>query len=194
MHILAGAYKGRKLRSPRRGHARPITASVKKSLFGMLGEDLSGLRVADLYCGTGTLGIEALSRGAAWCGFADRDSSTVRRLRQNIADVGAGGRSAVWRGDVTARLPDWLQEPGEPMDLAFVDPPFADAQRWDWDRIVDTLFTPLAGRLAAGGLMVLRLPKKLPPPQRLGELELERTKTYGSMGVGLYRKPAERDE
>ncbi|MFP3937945.1 MAG: RsmD family RNA methyltransferase [Phycisphaerae bacterium] len=186
MYILAGIFKGRKLRSPLRGHARPITASVKKSLFGMLGENLSHLRVADLYCGTGTLGLEALSRGAEWCGFADRDGSAIRRLKANIAECGAQQQTSVWRGDVTSRLPDWLVETSRPIDLAFVDPPFPDTQSWDWHRIGEVLFSPLAERLSTRGLVVLRLPKKLSPPQRLGKLKLGRTRAYGSMSVALY--------
>lgn len=193
MYILAGIFKGRKLRSPLRGHARPITASVKKSLFGMLGEDLRGMRVADLFCATGTLGLEALSRGAEWCGFADRDGSAIRRLKANIADCDAGGQTSVWRGDVTSRMPSWMAETDEPIDLAFVDPPFADAQSWDWQRISETLFSPLAEHLAAGGLVVLRLPPKITPPQRLGRLKLDRTREYGSMGVALYRHEAGED-
>ncbi|MGC9454666.1 MAG: RsmD family RNA methyltransferase [Phycisphaerae bacterium] len=190
MYILAGILKGRKLRSPLRGHARPITASVKKSLFGMLGENLSGLRVADLFCGTGTLGLEALSRGAEWCGFADRDGSAIRRLRANITDCEVERQTSVWRGDVTARLPDWLTQASQPIDLAFVDPPFADAQSWDWRRIADSLFSPLAEHLSPKGLVVLRLPKKLTPPENLGGLRLDRMRTYGSMGVALYTRAA----
>ncbi len=194
MHILAGKLKNRKLRSPRPGHARPITAGVKKSIFGMLGEDLTGLRVADLYCGTGTLGLEAISRGAAWCGFADRDGGSIRRLRANIADCEVAERTAVWRGQIPSRLPSWLKPEADRIDLIFVDPPFATAQQWDWSRVGESLFSSLAERLSPDGLVVLRLPKKLIPPQRLGGLELRRMRTYGSMEVAIYGHASEGDE
>ena len=85
MRILAGEYKGRKLLPPPgRAQTRPITGSVKKSLFDMLGVRLVDAIVVDLYCGTGTIGLEALSRGAARCYFAERDRAVLERLRRNI--------------------------------------------------------------------------------------------------------------
>ena len=105
MRIEAGQYKGRKiLGRPKEATARPITGRVRRSVFGTLGERLIAAAVADLYCGTGTLGLEALSRGASRCWFAERDRATLQRLRRNIEDLGAGEVATVWAGDVTRRL------------------------------------------------------------------------------------------
>ena len=109
MRIIAGQYKGREILSPvGRETTRPITGLVRKSLFGMLGEDLTGQTVLDLYCGTGTLGLEALSRGAEHCWFADRDRSALHLLRRNLELLGAGDRGTIWPGDVVSRLAGWV--------------------------------------------------------------------------------------
>ena len=93
MQILAGAHKGRKLLSPPRGsEGRPITSMAKKSLFDMLGGRLAGATVVDLYCATGTMGLEALSRGAARCYFADREARLLHlpgRLHASVVGQGA---------------------------------------------------------------------------------------------------------
>lgn len=187
MRILAGSYKGRKLLSPPRASgSRPITGSVKKSLFDILGGALVGATVADLYCGTGSLGLEALSRGAARCAFAERDRRVVRRLRRNIEAVGAGERCVVWCGDVRARLASWLAELDASLGAAFVDPPYASARRWSWPAVTRQVFDPLAEYLVHGGRVVVRLPAGVAPPDALGPLAVLRRRRYGQMVVALY--------
>ncbi len=189
MRIIAGLYKGRNLLPPPGQSAtRPITGSVKKSLFAMLGEDLSGQRVADLFCGTGTLGIEALSRGAEHCCFAERDPAVVARLVRNLQDCRATGRATIWRGDVESRLGQWLGELTAPLDVAFVDPPYALARQWDWARATRDIFAPLAEKLADDGIVALRTDDQAQPPPTLGTLAEIRTRTYGTMVVRLLKK------
>jgi 16S rRNA (guanine966-N2)-methyltransferase len=186
MRILAGEFKGCVLLSPPAAAAtRPITSAAKKSLFDILAPVLAEAAVADLYCGTGTLGLEALSRGARRCWFADRDRGVLERLRRNIQTLGLEDRCTVWSGDVPARLAAWLATLGGPIDVAFVDPPYADARRWSWPQVTDCLFGPLARHLAADGLVVLRTPAALEVPPRLGALSIRRTKRYGDMAVVL---------
>lgn len=190
MHILAGEFKGRKLLSPPgKSITRPLTGSVKKSLFDTLSGYMGGAVVLDLYCGTGTMGLEALSRGARLCCFAERDRSVVECLRQNIQSLSAGERSVVWAGDVTHRLPGWLAQLDAAADVVFVDPPYADTRQWDWPQVERTIFAPLAGKLAADGLVVLRTPGGVEVPQKLGGLAVYRTRTYGDMTVTYYGLP-----
>ena len=189
MRILAGQYKGRKLLAPTGRATRPITAAVKKSLFGMLGGHVIDATVVDLYCGTGTLGLEALSRGARCCCFADRDRVVVAKLRRNIATLAVDDRSTVWPGDISVRLTRWLAELGEPVDLVFVDPPYALVREWDWSRAVVTIFSPLADRLSADGILVFRLGGKVDLPERLGALEILRLRRYGDMTLALLGLP-----
>ena len=203
MRIIAGLYKGRDLLPPPgESSTRPITGSVKKSLFAMLGEDLSGQRVLDLFCGTGTLGIEALSRGADQCCFAERDPAVIARLMRNLQDCRATAQAVVWRGDVESRLSQWLRELTAPVDVAFVDPPYALARQW-WPCTtgasgaaatgtpalpIKAIFDPLAAKLAPDGIVVLRTDDEAQPPPSLGKLAEVRTRTYGNMVVRLLKK------
>lgn len=186
MRILAGEFKGRVLLSPPTvGATRPMTSAAKKSLFDILSPVLAEAAVVDLYCGTGTLGLEALSRGAGRCWFADRDRRVLGRLRRNIAALGLEDRCTIWSGDIPVRLTGWLEALPGPVDLAFVDPPYADARQWSWPHVTGAMFDPITGRLAQGGLVVLRVPAQLAVPPRLGALAVRRTKRYGDMVVVL---------
>lgn len=186
MRIIGGELKGRNLLPPPAGsETRPITGSVKKSLFGMLEPLLDGAAVLDLYCGTGTLGIEAISRGAAWCLFAERDRRVVERLERNIRDAGVADRCAVRRGDVTRHLAGWLAELDREVDVAFVDPPYAHVREWSWADARDRIFAPIAGRLGGRGVVVLRCDESAGPPEQLGDLEVVRTRSYGDMRLAL---------
>lgn len=194
MRILSGSFKGRNLLSPPgQAMTRPMTGRVKKSLFDVLCARLDGARVMDLYCGTGTMGLEAISRGAARCWFAERDRQVVDRLRRNIADLGVEDRCTIWRGSVPSRLACWLDALDAPVDLAFVDPPFGQVRRWSWEQSDREIFTPLAARLARDGLAVLRVPGKVEAPDRLTALRRSDLRDYGGMSVALYA-PSEGEE
>lgn len=185
MRILAGSLKNREVLPSPGDTTRPITAMVKKSVFDTLGPWLPEATVADLYCGTGTLGLEALSRGAARCYFADRDRSALLYLRKNLDALGVAERSTVWAGDVTDRLSRWLAELTAPVDIAFVDPPYPHTRAWSWDEQVTQIFAPLTARLGPHGVVVLRLPADVTPPEVLGTLAVRRTKCYGDMTVSF---------
>jgi len=190
MRILVGEFKGRKLLGPPgKDVTRPITGRAKKSLFDALGAGLMDATVLDLYCGTGTLGLEALSRGAARCFFAERDRAALVKLRRNIEALGACHRCEIWPGDVLERLQQLLSAMDGPVGVAFVDPPYAHARRWDWSAVQARLFEPLAARLAADGLVVLRTPKALKVPEQLGALAIWRSRRYGDMAVTMYELP-----
>ena len=191
MQILAGEFKGRKLLSPRAaGATRPITSSVKKSLFGMLGQSLPEATVVDLFCGTGTLGLEAISRGASQCFFAERDRAAAGRLGRNIETIGVGERCIIWRGDCFRGLAGRLSRIGEAVDIAFVDPPYAMARHWsddgdDWRRAIECIFVPLAEHLAEDGTVVVRTDSAGAIPPVVGDLVVRRVKRYGDMVVSL---------
>ena len=192
MRILAGCYKGHRLLSPPpRAATRPITGRAKKSLFDTLAPRLADAIVLDLYCGTGTMGLEALSRGAKACWFADRDARVLARLKRNIEALGAAERCTVWRGDVAVRLARWLEGIDVPVDVAFVDPPYALARRWKWPTAETKIFAPLAESLADDGLVVLRTPAGLTLPERIAGLYPARTRKYGGTAVALLEKTCE---
>jgi 16S rRNA (guanine(966)-N(2))-methyltransferase RsmD len=120
VRVIAGSAKGRRLAMVPGDATRPITDRAKEALFSMLGPDLPGARVLDLFAGTGGVGIEALSRGAAWCDFIDRELAAVKTVRANLTATGLADRARVMRRDafdVLATTPD------VPYDIVFVAPP-----------------------------------------------------------------------
>jgi 16S rRNA (guanine966-N2)-methyltransferase len=120
VRIVAGDFKGRRLHAPRGSRTRPTADRVREALFSMLG-DVSGARVLDLYAGSGALGIEALSRGAASAVFVERDRHALDALRRNLDATGAPGE--VRREDVSR----YVARPEGTFDLVFCDPPYDDA-------------------------------------------------------------------
>ena len=122
MRIIAGEWRGRPLIVPKGDATRPTADRVREALFSMLASRLGtfeGLRVADLFAGSGALGLEALSRGAGHCTFAEQDGAALDALRTNIAKLGA--KSAEVRAGSVMALP----VAREPYDLILLDPPYA---------------------------------------------------------------------
>jgi 16S rRNA (guanine(966)-N(2))-methyltransferase RsmD len=186
MQILAGLYRGRRLLSPPRGSdTRPITGLVKKSLFGMIGPRLPGATVLDLYCGTGTLGLEALSQGAGKCFFAERDKRVLARLSQNIQTLGVADRCVIWAGDIASGLANRLDQLDLRADVAFIDPPFEVARQWSWEEVGRTIFAPVARRLSSAGVVALRLPRRVQAPHEIGPLRTWKSRDYGDMSLVL---------
>ena len=122
MRVVAGAFKGRRLQAPRGTRTRPTADKVREALFSILGP-VDGLRVLDLFAGSGALGIEALSRGAASATFVDSSPRAAGAVRANLAEVGAEGE--VLRRDALR----WLGSAEGVWDLVFADPPYDLAAR-----------------------------------------------------------------
>lgn len=123
LRIIAGEWRGRKLLVPEGDATRPTSDRTRETLFSMLASrlgDFDGLKVADLFAGSGALGLEALSRGAAHCLFVEQDAAAIRAIRSNIANLQAQSRS-----DVRASSALSLGTAKEPLDLVLMDPPYA---------------------------------------------------------------------
>jgi 16S rRNA (guanine966-N2)-methyltransferase len=121
MRIVAGAWRGRPIEAPAGETTRPTSDRAREALFSMLASRLGtfeGLRVADLFAGSGALGLEALSRGAAQCTFVETDRQAIEALRRNIARLGAGERADVRAQSALHGVPG-------PFDLVLMDPPYA---------------------------------------------------------------------
>jgi 16S rRNA (guanine966-N2)-methyltransferase len=144
VRVIAGAAKGRRLKGPPGDATRPMMDRVKEAIFSSLGAAVRGARVLDLYAGSGSLGLEALSRGAESATFVEWRREVARVLRQNIDAVGLGG--AV----VAAKVEDYLARPGPMVDLVFVDPPYALALP-----SVEHVLGLVAPRLAEGAIVVV---------------------------------------
>jgi 16S rRNA (guanine966-N2)-methyltransferase len=156
VRVIAGSSKGRTLDTPRGGATRPATDRIRETLFAILEPVLGDARVLDLFAGAGTLGIEALSRGAAHATFVERSAEALKTLRKNIAATGFGDRADVAGADVLAFLERSI---GGPYDVVFFDPPFADVTLLE----VALANPRLAGALAPEARVIARVLRKHQP-------------------------------
>lgn len=120
MRVISGSARGRRLKELQGMETRPTTDKVKESLFNIIQFDLPGRRVLDLFGGTGQLGIEALSRGAASCTFVDQRRDAVKLIRENLAECRLSEQGRVIQGDSLA----FLSSCREKFDVLFLDPPY----------------------------------------------------------------------
>jgi 16S rRNA (guanine966-N2)-methyltransferase len=136
MRVVAGALRGRRIVAPAGESTRPTTDKVREAVFNALGSQgvLIDAHVADLYAGSGALGIEALSRGAAHCVFVERDRTALRALRENLSALDLDDRSRVVTGDVLAVAASVVA------DVVFADPPYEFSA---WDRLLAAIRSPL---------------------------------------------------
>ena len=178
MRIIAGAWRGRTLRAPPGEATRPTSERLRQAVFDMLlhapwGGRLEGVAVLDAFAGTGALGLEALSRGAADAVFLERDPAALAALRANIAACGAGARARVLPGDVLAA------PQGSACGLVFLDPPYGAG-------LIGPAVAHLAARgwIAAGTLVVAETGRAEALPA-LGELLAERA--HGAARISVWR-------
>jgi 16S rRNA (guanine966-N2)-methyltransferase len=167
VRIIAGTWRGRPLLAPTGFATRPTADRTREGLFSMLQSRLGtfeGLHVADLFAGTGALGLEALSRGAAHCTFVENDRSALDTLRANVDRLAASGRV-----EVRAQSVEHARVPARPCDLALLDPPYASG-------LAELALRRLAepGWLAPGALVSLETPGAASPPPPGFEREAER--------------------
>ena len=180
MRIIAGAYKGRRLATPRGATTRPTADQVRIALLDTLMPWLPGARVLDLFAGAGGVGLEALSRGAAHATLVERDARAVAVLRANVATLGVESTARVVRDDV-ARALSALARAGERFDVVFLDPPY------DTDDVAATL-TALgrADLLAADAVVVAQHLTKRAPAASMGALAAFRTRRFGETTLTFF--------
>lgn len=177
MRIIAGSAKGRTLVGPRGSGTRPMTDRAREALFSSLGSRVPGARVLDLFAGSGSLGLEALSRGAVSVVFVERGREAQTALTRNVAAVGLGGE--VRRSDVDR----YLDRCRGRFDLVFVDPPYSLSLA-----SVEDVLQKTAPLLAAGATMVLHRRAGEDPPEVSGGLHLVAGRTYGDSRLWTYEK------
>jgi 16S rRNA (guanine966-N2)-methyltransferase len=152
MRITAGHFKGRTLHAPEGERVRPTSDKVRQAIFNILAHgdlalEFGGARIADLFAGTGALGLEAISRGASFCLFVDDDAESRAVLRTNVEAFGLTGATKIWRRDATDLGP-MSPGAGGPFDLVFLDPPYRKGL------IAPALASLRAGWLAPDALLV----------------------------------------
>jgi 16S rRNA (guanine966-N2)-methyltransferase len=184
MRVIAGEAKGRQLVAPKGTGTRPATDRIRETLFAILEPELGDARVLDLFAGAGTMGIEALSRGAAHVTFVERSAAALEALRRNLTTTGFVERAEVVAANVIGFLDRGM--PRERADLVFVDPPFADVAILE-----ATIAHPnLAVALAPDATVVARVLRKHPPVTP-DNVTVARTKQIGEEDLLFlrYRDP-----
>ena len=162
MRVITGTARGRRLETLPGEETRPTAERVKEGLFSAIQFDIEGRRAVDLFAGSGQLGIEALSRGAAGCIFIDRNAEAAEVIRRNLKAAGL------------------LERGRERFDLAFLDPPYASG-------LLPEALARLAPQIDPGGTVVCESDRDQ-APEEVGGLKLQRIYRYGRVYIWLYRK------
>jgi 16S rRNA (guanine966-N2)-methyltransferase len=177
LRIIGGQWRSRKLRFAATEGLRPTTDRIRETLFNWLSPDIAGAHCADLYAGSGALGFEALSRGAAHCDFVDSSAAAVRQILQHLVALEAPDRGSAYNCPAN----DYLREARAQLDVVFIDPPFGRG-------LIQPSCEQLAmsGLLAPGGLVYIEFPAKealtnLPPGWKI-----HREKIAGAVAYRLY--------
>jgi 16S rRNA (guanine966-N2)-methyltransferase len=183
MRVISGKYRGRKLESPKDEDIRPTADSVKEAVFNILQGEADGARVLDLFCGSGALGIEALSRGAAYVMFADQATESVELTGRNLNGMDYNGK--LLRADYRQTL----NTLSRPFDIIFIDPPYAGGLGLNAVKLILE-----RGLLSNGGIIVWERAAKLPRGVTQEDFDAEEfnlsadVRRYGKTEVVFLRK------
>jgi 16S rRNA (guanine966-N2)-methyltransferase len=177
IRVIAGGLKGRRLATPGWDGLRPTSDKLRETLFNILAGRVSGARVLDGYAGTGAVGIEAISRGAAHVVFVERDARAARLVAENLARCGVADGYAIIRADITR-----MSHPGgeRPFDLVLLDPPYADPG-------FEACLARAADWVAADGMLVLEHARRRVSPPTAGGLVRARVVHSGDSALSFYR-------
>lgn len=180
MRVIAGTARGRRLEAPAGSTVRPTTDRVKEALFSILMPYLRGATVLDLYAGSGALGIEALSRGAATATFIESDRRALDVIRRNLDSTRLAARADVRRGT----LPAALSVVAGPVDIVVTDPPYA----LDDGALAETL-ARVAMLLAPGGIVAVERDRRSGGPPWPADLGQQDPRRYGDTTLHLATRP-----
>jgi 16S rRNA (guanine966-N2)-methyltransferase len=180
VRIIAGALKGRRLKAPTWDGLRPTSDKLRETLFNVLAPRIAGARVLDGYAGTGAVGIEALSRGAAHVTFVERDPRAAALVEANLAGCGAQSGCAIIRASVAQALVDFSRADGR-FDIIVLDPPY--------DEQPDEVMAAAAELLAPGAVLVLEHARRRGSPAAAGRLARSRELVSGDSALSFYSCP-----
>lgn len=178
MRIIAGSCKGRRLAAPTGPGLRPTSDSLRETLFNILGPSVREAAVLDGFAGTGALGLEALSRGAAHATFVEQDRRAIALLQENIRRCGVEGRSTIVRSEFFRGVADF--PPQDLFDLVFLDPPY-DVKD------LEAVASAAAPLVAPGGRLVLEHSRRRDTPAAVEPLQRTRLVIAGDSALSLYQ-------
>ncbi len=176
MRIITGTAKGCRLETLTGQETRPTAERVKEGLFSAIGFEIEGRRVLDLFAGSGQMGLEALSRGAASCVFVDNNREAVQVVRRNMAAARLADNAVVLCREALG----FLAQNTERFGLVFLDPPYAAG-------LLAPCLEALSGAVTSGGAVLCESDRETVLPEQVGNLCLERTYRYGRVVIRLYR-------
>ena len=182
MHVITGGAKGRKLLAPKGLNTRPITAKIKGALFNVLQMQIEQSHFLDLFAGSWSVGIEAISRGAEYVAFVEKDWRAVDTIKRNISVCNLKNCYDIYRDDVFRRIKKF-KENNEEFDIIYLDPPFK----------VDPIFLKVMTALSDGkivsknGIVVIRSKRDKEMPQEIGVLGRYKQKNYSLSALHFYR-------
>ncbi len=187
MRVIGGAAKGRRLLAPKGQAVRPTADRVKESLFNILPRDFAGMKVLDLFAGTGNLSIEALSRGADHAVLVDSSERSVAVIKENLRRLGFATKTEVWL-EPAARSLKVLARRKESFDIIFLDPPYDQglAKR-------SLAIIAQCNLLGEAGTVVVEHSAREALQQRYDSLKLHDERRYGDTLLSFYKHPAPMD-
>lgn len=179
MRIIAGELKGRRLMTPSDNRVRPTTDKVKEAVFSMVAGYLPGSVVVDLFAGTGNLGLEAISRGAARAYFVDKDRTSISMVRENVKHCKVEDRSVILWSDFKSVF----KKINDKVDVIFLDPPYSAGY-------MEECFSIIAESeiLEEGGIIVAEHSSAETLPEEMSGMVLIKSKRYGKISVSIYEK------
>ena len=183
MRITVGQAKGRVLAGPKDQSIRPTSDQVKEAIFNIVGQDLRDYWVLDLFSGTGSLGIEAISRGARKAVFVDNARLSISLIKKNLASCGFEDAGIVLRRDLIKGISRINLPEGQAFDLVFLDPPYQKGllQFMIKDVAKGTILAPRAQ-------IITEHSKKESMPLSIGHIRMKKNRTYGDTSISLYMK------
>lgn len=177
MRVITGKARGRKLLMLEGSDVRPTGDKVKEALFSILQFELEGRQVLDLFAGSGQLGIEALSRGAAHCTFVDASKASLSVVQQNLNATGFTADATVLCADALS----FLGRTYAAYDIALLDPPYGKG-------LLQKALEKLPAVMRESGVIVCESPREEALPQSAGVFEIDRRYQYGKVALTVYRK------
>jgi 16S rRNA (guanine966-N2)-methyltransferase len=184
MRIVAGTFRSRRLKSLKGLALRPTSDRLRETLFNILGMRVEGSRFLDLFAGTGAIGIEAISRGAAFAVFVENHSAAVRLIRENLASLGIEARARIIAANAVSAIAKLDKSPFGPFDFIFLDPPYALEQEYG-----ATLSALEQSSLTGESTIIIAEHRKsFMLPASAGKLEQVRVVRHGDASLSFYRK------
>lgn len=180
MRIIAGSLKGRRLHAPDWDGLRPTSDRLRETLFNLLAPRIGGARVLDVYAGTGAVGLEALSRGASWVTFIERDRRALALIEDNLARCGIANGYAIIRAEAAAALARLVDAAAERFDVVLLDPPYAAP--------FEPVLAAAAAVLTGEAVAVVEHARRREVPAAVGPLVRTRAVGAGDSALSFYQQ------